>query len=104
MPPFDDEAADLLLKNLSSEDVTELGKHVLSSEVTGTVTSVKIYRTVETEELSDSLRKIVDNYEKPLIALDKKLRSKGIDISQIPAHYKLTPVGKLKGKDKGILI
>ena len=104
MPPFDDEAADLLLKNLSSEDVTELGKHVLSSEVTGTVTSVKIYRTVETEELSDSLRKIVDNYEKPLIALDKKLRSKGIDISQIPAHYKLPPVGKLKGKDKGILI
>ena len=104
MPPFDDEAADLLLKNLSSEDVTELGKHVLSSEVTGTVTAVKIYRTVETEELSDSLRKIVEAYEKPLIALDKKLRAKGIDISQIPAHYKLPPVGKLKGKDKGILI
>lgn len=104
MPPFDDEAADLLLKNLSSEDVTELGKRTLNSEVTGTITLVKIYRTVETSEMSDSLRKIVESYEKPLIALEKKLKSKNIDISQIPAHYKLPPVGKLKGKDKGVLI
>jgi len=104
MPPYDDEAADLLLKNLSSEEVSELGKKVLISETTGTITSIKIYRTVELEEMSDSLRKIVDNYERPLRALEKKLKVKNIDISQIPAHYKLPPVGKLKGRDKGVLI
>lgn len=104
MPPFDDEAADLLLKNLSSDQVSELGRRVLSSETTGTITSMKIYRTVETSEMSDSLKKIVDNYERPLKALEKKLKEKNIDISQIPAHYKLPPVGKLKGKDKGVLI
>jgi hypothetical protein len=104
MPPFDDESADLLLKTLSSEDVSELGKKILKSEVTGDITSVKIYRTVEYEEMSDSLRTIVEKYEKPLIALEKKLKANNIDISQIPAHYKLPPVGKLKGKDKGVLI
>ena len=104
MPPFDDEAADLLLKNLSTDEVTELGKRSLKSTVTGTITSIKIYRTVEVSELSNSLKKIVQAYEKPLIELDKKLKAKGIDISEIPAHYKLPPVGKLKGKEKGVLI
>lgn len=104
MPPFDDEAADLLLKNLSTDEVTELGKRTLKSEVTGTITSIKIYRTIEYSEMSDSLARIVKAYEKPLIELDKKLKSKGIDISEIPAHYKLPPVGKLKGKEKGVLI
>jgi hypothetical protein len=104
MPPFDDESADLLLKNLSSEEVSELGRRVLTSETTGNITAVKIYRTVEVEELSESLQKIVNDYERPLRALEKKLKAKNIDISQIPAHYKLPPVGKLKGKDKGVLI
>ena len=104
MPPYDDESADLLLKNMSTDDVSELGKKVLTSNTTGTITAVKIYRTVEISELSDSLAKIVDNYERPLRTLEKKLKAKNIDISQIPAHYKLPPVGKLKGKDKGVLV
>lgn len=104
MPPFDDEAADSLLKNLSYDEVSELGKRVLTSETTGTITDIKIYRTVEVEEMSESLQKIVNNYERPLKALEKKLKAKNIDISQIPAHYKLPPVGKLKGKTKGVLV
>ena len=104
MPPFDDEAADLLLKNLSSEEVSELGKRVLKSETSGVITAIKIYRTVEIDEMSESLKKIVNNYERPLKALEKKLKEKNIDISEVPAHYKLPPVGKLKGKDKGVLI
>ena len=104
MPPFDDESADLLLKNLNQDDVSELGRRSVSSVVTGTITAIKIYRTVETSELSDSLKKIVNKYEKPLKELEAKLKAKNIDTSQIPAHYKLPPIGKLKGKDKGVLI
>ena len=104
MPPFDDEAADLLLKNMSKDEVSELGKKVLKSEATGVITAIKIYRTVELEEMSESLRKIVANYERPLKVLEKKLREKNIDISEIPAHYKLPPVGKLKGKTDGVLV
>ena len=102
--PYDDEGADLILKNLDKSEITELGKRSLKTSVTGTVTKVAIYRTVDIEELSDSLKKIVTNYERPLKELEKKLKENNIDISQIPAHYKLPSVGKLKGKDDGVLI
>ena len=36
--------------------------------------------------------------------MEKKLKANGLDISQIPAHYKLPTVGKLKGKEDSILI
>ena len=104
MPPFDDEGADLVLKNLNFDEISDLGKRSLSTEVTGTITKVAISRTVDVEELSDSLRKIVEEYEAPLIEREAIYRENNIDISQIPAHYKLPPIGKLKGKEDGVLI
>ena len=106
MAPFDDAASDLLLKNLNlgTDEVFELGKKTLKSEITGTITAVKMYRTVDYDQMSKSLAKIVQDYEKPIIELSKKLKAKNIDISEIPAHYKLPPVGKLKGKSEGVLI
>lgn len=94
--PFDEEEANSLMRTLAGEDVSELGKRKLKSEVTGVVKAIKIYRTVELEDLSESLRKVVSKYEKPLIALEKKLQDNGLDISQVPAHYTLEPTGKLK--------
>ena len=102
--PFEDEDANSLLKVLSDEDVSELGKRKLTSEVTGTITGINIYRTVEVDELSESLQKIVKAYEKPLIALEKKFKENNLDISTIPAHYKLEATGKLKKAQDAVLI
>ena len=94
--PFDEKEANSLMKILSGDDVSELGKRKLKSEVTGVVKAIKIFRTVELEDLSESLRKVVSEYEKPLENLKKKLQDNGLDISQVPAHYALEPTGKLK--------
>lgn len=104
--PFDDEDANSLLKTLASseEEVSELGKRTIKSGVTGVVKGIKMYRTIELEEMSDSLRKIVDNYEKPLRALKKKLEENNLDTSQVPAHYTLPPVGKLKKSQEAVRI
>jgi hypothetical protein len=102
--PFDDEDANALLKSLSREEVSDLGKRKLKSEVTGTVKDVKIYRTVEVEELSESLGKIVKDYEAPLIALDAKLKENNLDTSKIPAHYILPANGKLKKAENAVLV
>lgn len=94
--PFDEEEANSLMKILTGDDVSELGKRKLKSEVTGVVKSIKIYRTVELEDLSESLRKVVSEYEKPLEKLKKKLKDNNLDTSRVPAHYALEPTGKLK--------
>ena len=102
--PFDDENANSLMKTLAGGDISELGKKKLKSEVTGTVTGMKIYRTVEVEELSESLQKLVNEYEAPYIKLEKKLKANNIDTSQIPAHYTLPPTGKLKKAQDAIIV
>ena len=101
--PFDDEEANSLMKSLTGEDVSELGKRKLKSEVTGVITAIKIFRTIELEDMSDSLRTIVDNYEKPLRALKDKLASHNLDTSQVPAHYILEPTGKLKKAQNAVI-
>ena len=102
--PFDDEDGNALMKSLSQGEVSELGKRKLKSEVTGTVTGMKIFRTVEIDELSDSLKKLVTEYEAPYVELEKKLKENNIDTSQIPAHYILPPTGKLKKAQDAIII
>lgn len=102
--PFDEEDANILLKNLSKDEISDLGKKTLDTEVTGRITDIKIYRTCEVDTMSDSLKKIVTNYEKPLIALEKKIKSIDGDASSIPPHYVLPPTGKLKKANDSILV
>lgn len=102
--PFEDEDATELLKTLVGDDISELGKRKLKSEVTGKVSGIKIFRTIQTEEMSDSLKKIVTDYEKPLIELEEKLKKENLDTSFIPAHYVLDPIGKLKRARDAVLI
>ena len=104
LSPFEDEEANSLMKSLTDEEVSELGKKRLNSEVTGVVKGIKIYRTVELEDMSDSLRRVVNNYEKPLRALYDKLKEANLDVSQIPAHYILPATGKLKKARNSVLI
>lgn len=102
--PFDDEEANSLLKSLSQDEVSDLGKRKLKSHVTGTVKGIKIFRTIELEDMSESLRKVVDEYEKPLRKLKKKLEENKLDTSQVPAHYSLPPTGKLKKAQNAVVI
>ena len=104
--PYDEEEVNILLKTLAGdkEAVSELGKHTIKSEYTGTLVGVKIYRTVKDDELSDSLKKLVKQYEKPISELRKKLKEENIDVSGLPANYPLEATGKLKGAADGVLI
>ena len=101
--PFEDKDANSLMKSLASDDVSELGKKILKSDVTGVVRDIKIFRTIELDDMSDSLRKIVDNYEKPLRKLKNKLEVNNLDTSQVPAHYSLPPTGKLKKAQNAVI-
>ena len=101
---FEDEDTNSLLKNMSQEDISELGKRTIKSEVTGKIVDIRIFRTVEVSELSESLQKIVKAYEKPYIELEKKLKEYGQDISQVPSHTILPATGKLKKSQEAIYI
>jgi hypothetical protein len=101
---FDDSDAEELMNALSDGNFSDLGKRKLKSEVTGVLKDIKIYRTVELDEMSKSVRKIVSEYEKPLIEEANYLKSNGLSASRVPAHYKLEPTGKLKKSQEAILI
>lgn len=101
---FNDADADEIMASLSNGDVSDLGKKKLKSEVTGVLKDIKIFRTVEIDELSESLQKIVKDYEAPLKKTAKMLRENGLSIAQVPAHYVLPPTGKLKKAQGAIYI
>ena len=95
---YDDETTNILIKNLVDDEneISELGRKRIKSSVTGKVAGIKIYRTVEVNEMSESLQKIVKKYEKPINAMKKKLDSNKILSSDLPATYVLPATGKLK--------
>lgn len=101
---FDEEDANNLLKNLNNEDgdISEIGRHVVKSKVTGTISDIKIYRTCEIDELSESLRSIVTKYENGIKKIKKVADRSNNDIV-LPPYEKLPMNGKLKNVD-GILI
>lgn len=104
---FDDEDVNILLKNLSDDEeiISDLGRIPIKSKYTGRIEDIKIYRTVEKSELSDSLRKEVDKIEKPINAIKKTMEANDIyDPSKIEPTYVLEKTGKLKNVDEGVLI
>ena len=101
--PFDDEESNTLLKTLAGTDVSELGKRKLESNVTGVVKDIKIYRTLEIEDMSESLQNIVSSYEEYYNKLESKFEKYNLDKSQIRAHTKLPAMGKLKRSQEAVL-
>ena len=104
--PFEDEDLNTLLNKLAADedDITDLGRIKIKSKVTGVVQDIVMYRTVEKDELSESLRKAFDSYEKGIAEKKKIMKKYGIDTSKLPADYKLPATGKLKNAEDGILI
>jgi hypothetical protein len=97
---YDEEDANVLLKNLNNEDgdVSEIGRNVIKSKVTGVISDIKIYRTCEIDDLSDSLKKIVKSKESEINRL--KSKSKGsVSEVQFDSTEKLPQNGKLKNLD-----
>lgn len=105
---FDEEDANALIKLLSDDDddiVSELGRIPIYSKVTGIIKDIKILRTVEIDELSPSLKKIVTNYEKDVKKFNKVLEQYDPDKAKIAdATYKLEPTGKLKNAADSVRI
>lgn len=106
---FDEEDANMLIKTLSEEDgediIAELGRIPIVSKVTGVVKDIKITRTVEKEDLSPSLLKIVNSYEKEVKSFNKVLDKYDKDKAlTADATYKLEPTGKLKNAKDSVRI
>lgn len=101
---YDEDDANLLLKQLNNEDgdVSEIGRNVVKSKVTGVIADIKIYRTVDKDQLSESLRKVVNKQESEINKLKKIAENAENDV-QFPSTDTLPAVGKLKNVD-GVLI
>lgn len=104
---FDEDDLNTLMKNLADEgdDISDLGRVKVKSKVTGVVQDIVIYRTVETDELSDSLKKVVKDYESSVSKVKRIADKCNNDTEDIfTPNYKLDPVGKLKHAKDSVLI
>ena len=106
--PYDDSNANIVVKAIADEDdkkdVSELGRKAIRSDTSGTLVNIKIYRTCEIKDMSNTMQKLVSSYEAPINKLRKKLGEHNISNVDLPASYKLDPVGKLKKAEDSILI
>lgn len=98
---FDEKDANILLKNITDGDmVSDLGRIRKKSKYTGIVKDIKIYRTCEIEELSDSLQKIIKDYEKAIKAKRAFYNKNKIHGEQwLEPDHKMDPTGRLKDVD-----
>lgn len=103
---FDDDVANSLLKNLAmdSDEISELGRKPVTSKYRGRVAGIEVYRTVELDELSPSLRKFVEKYERGIKKTASIYKKYGLDPATLPPTEKVHPIGKAKGIDEGVKI
>ena len=97
---YDEEDANLLLKNLNSEDgdISEIGRRVVKSKVTGIISDIKIYRICEIDEMSDSLKKIVTAHENKIKSIEKVAKQASNEV-HLDSTGKLPQSGKLKNSE-----
>lgn len=101
---FDEEDANALLRNITDTDyVSTVGRVPIKSKITGTVQDIKIYRSCDLEDMSDSLKKIVSDYDSEIRKLRRAAKGSesGLDLEP---DYKLPPTGKLKNSPNHVLI
>lgn len=104
---YDDENINKLLKKLvdDEETVNSLGRIPIKSKNTGYIESVKVYRTVEIEELSESLQKIVKAYESKENKKINEISKYDKELARTLTNtYKLKSTGKLKNLEAGVRI
>ena len=103
---FDDDAVNRLMKNLSmdKDSISELGNNKITSKHSGTICDIKVYRTVELDQLSESLRSFVSKYESELNKTKKIYTKYGIDSTGLQAAGKSVNTGKTKNVKDGVKI
>ena len=103
---FEEEDANALLRYITDEDlVSDLGRIQIRSKYTGVVQDIKIYRTCEISEMSDTMSKIVKDYEKGIKtkkAMYKKYKIPGEKM--LDPDYIVPQTGKMKNCPDGIVI
>ena len=98
----------MLLKTLGGEDgeaVSDLGRIHVKSKITGVVDDVVAYRTVDKDELSDSLKKKVNEIEKPLKDMKKIMEKYDIEAAKtLNVDVTQEASGKLKNAQDSVLL
>lgn len=111
-PQFDDNSINDILDKIGSdfeEEIEEMSNKVIKSKYTGTIAKVNIYYNVELEEMSDSLRKLVESYirkyKKKINAVKKYSTGENQNLTlEIPSIEKINS-DKVKGNYiDGVLI
>ena len=115
---YDDNQLNKFLASVGDElkeEIKSLGKVPIKSKYSGVIEDIKLYSSVDLEELSPSLQKIVKAYynkiNKKKKIIDKYDKNDGIIkagllFNEPTGKIKPTPDGKLKGKEvfEGVLI
>ena len=104
---FDEKEANELLKSITAdnkEELSDLGRKQIRAKCTGVVRDIKIYRTVEMDRLSSTLKSFVNKCDRNINRLKKVMRDNKIDKEYtLPSTEKLPAEGKLK-QVNGVLI
>lgn len=109
---FEDEDIQKLLSKLSLSDdevevVVEQGKKKIKSKVTGWIEDIKMYRTVELEDMSSSLSKIFSKYESNIKNKKKLYKDNNMEdkIKLLDPDYVMDlNSGEMKGKVDAVKI
>lgn len=100
---FEDDSLNKFLRSVGDElkeEIRSLGKTPVKSKYTGVIEDIKIYSTVDLDELSPSLRKIVSDYYEKINKKKKVLEKYDKNDSSFKAGILFTePVGKVETKD-----
>lgn len=112
----EDENVNKLLTNIGEElkeEVIAMGRSTIKSKYTGVIEDIKIYSTIDLEEMSPSLRKVVGDYYKEIGKKRQVVKKYGIKKAENTGNtYTLldqklvTKDGKVKGYnvENGVLI
>lgn len=110
---YSDDSINKLLASLSAEQkeqIEDIGRVPLKAKHPGIIEDIKVYYTVEKDELSPSLRKFIDTINAPLIkrekAINKHVKLDDTNVIMEPTHKVEAKYGKVKGTDvgEGVLI
>ena len=111
--PFDDNETNELLSKLNinkddiddDSEINDLGKIVVKSKVTGLITEVRVYRTVDKEEMSPTILKYYNSFSKPYEDKLKIVNKNNIKnkINEFSFTEKQDPVGKLKNANDSVV-
>lgn len=105
---YDEEDVNVLLRNLVDDEslITDLGRIPINSKNTGVIEDIKMYRTVEKDELSPTLKKEVNKMEANIRKIKKVMKEYDVEHANRfgEPDYKLDPTGKLKDVNAGVLI